>query len=71
MNQKFNHNKFTKAFVLGLNLHTVREDLEERYPDLKGKLGLSKKGVYAHNPKSGFNELISPKTGKFTGRSPY
>lgn len=65
------NDKFTKTFVLGLRLQTARKDLEKRFPDLEGKLGISKKGVYTHNPATGFNELISFKTAKFTGKSPY
>jgi hypothetical protein len=63
--------RFTKAFVLGLNLQVAKRELERKFPDLEGKLGITKKGVYRHNPKTGFNELVNKKTGKFTGRSPY
>ena len=34
-------------------------------------LGFSKRGFYRHNPQTGFNELVSKRTGEFTGKSPY
>lgn len=68
---KFNIEKWDEYFLLSLNLNTSRENMEKRFPDLKGKFGITKKGIYRHNPASGFNELVDFETGKFTGRSPY
>jgi hypothetical protein len=43
----------------------------EEKPELKrNALGFTKKGIYMHNPGSGFNELIN-KNGDFTNESPY
>jgi hypothetical protein len=49
----------------------ARSRLIKKSPESAGHLGLSKKGVYRHNPESGFNELVHKRTGKFTGKSPY
>lgn len=68
---KFNIEKWDEAFLLSLNLQVVRRELERQFPHLYGKFGITKKGIYRHNPKTGFNELVDPDTGKFTGRSPY
>lgn len=68
---KERHKKISKNFVFSLRLQTLKRRLEEKYPELKGKIGMTKKGLYRHNPATGFNEIISPGVGKFTGRSPY
>ncbi len=31
-------------------------------------LGISESGLYKHNPKTGFNEGVHKRTGKFTGK---
>jgi len=71
MTTKFNPDRFTEAFVLGLRYKTARDFLEDNHPHLKGRVGISKKGLYIHNKETGFNELIEPETGEFIGRSPY
>ena len=49
----------------------ARERLIRKNPDLKGHLGISKKGVYMHNKETGFNERVHHRTGKFTGKGAY
>lgn len=51
-------------------LEPIRAALVERYPGLQGKLGITWRGVYRHNPDTGFNELVD-KEGECTGESPY
>jgi hypothetical protein len=48
-----------------------REKLYKKDPKSKGALGVTDKGVYRHNPKTGFNELVHKSTGAFRGKSPY
>jgi hypothetical protein len=48
-----------------------RERLFKKRPELRDKVGITEKGLYRHNPETGFNELISKRTGEFTGKSPF
>lgn len=64
-------NNISNLFIKGLRLQTLKRQLEGKHPELEGKIGMTKKGLYRHNPKTGFNEIITPILGKFTGRSPY
>ena len=49
----------------------ARENLIKKDKSAEGHLGISDKGVYRHNPKTGFNERVNHRTGKFTGKGAY
>jgi hypothetical protein len=51
-------------------LKSIRTILHEKKPHLMHHIGFTLKGLYMHNPLTGFNELIDS-DGKFTGQSPY
>lgn len=55
------------------SLEPSRKRLEEKFPHLKGHVGIEAKGLYRHNPKTGFSELIHKRTGEFRkgNKSPY
>lgn len=50
--------------------HQLKE-LIRRKPELSDGVGMTLKGLYRHNPDTGFNERIHATTGAFIGHSPY